>query len=699
MERVFLSFKAKVKALGPKDISRATVRKNNIFDFFKWDVLPQDQRFILGILDEAIAGETEDQDFKILKTLVRFGQKSEEPWPGKQWTQCRSMLASLFQVRKRAHTSCGPGGGGAAGTGGAANFANFPSSLDGLARDWSAELSSILKAPKVLFLQLYTDSPHRKLSRAFRHPVSGCITTCGHMQPATGANMLRRAHDYLVHMGDLVEKVVGQMSMRLEHVGTYRAGVEGVPASLELEHLFGMKELRCLLRTRPLVVPFKDTADGSEVMTALRAVTSHYVEKLTGLLSNSKGLGGWGGGFLSAWSAYQAELALEEVFWGHPLCQEDQVYSVSLETASTDANSLTHTRGCPGPPFCCSSWDRATASQKLDREQTKRIERLFKFCESIEGTVPVLGGALGVVFLEDCYMKRLSNPLGALQGPQPPGKVAKLVELEKVIEDLATRDSFRHPSAFGRAREMAKAKGQHVKDLLTQGLDQLDLKFLPHYTLRDIRKKKVLSWEDGRFVEVLRPGQKPCDESWAAGLTVAVCREIKARSLSFPKNLEVFRENGFPWMRQLLQRLSLHMADKERIIVLTFLSCVGMLMRGELDADILTKHQGLVHRPQIAPKRKEEEEKEKEEEVLEDVQELGQEEEQPVQQRTLSRAIPATSHRAWSEEVLRMSDWNEPDSKKAFNEYIRRCTESSVPYRSYSAFNRAKLKPRASVCF
>ena len=48
MERAFLSFKEKVKALGPKDKSRATVRKNNIYDFAKWDVLPQDQRFLLG---------------------------------------------------------------------------------------------------------------------------------------------------------------------------------------------------------------------------------------------------------------------------------------------------------------------------------------------------------------------------------------------------------------------------------------------------------------------------------------------------------------------------------------------------------------------------------------------------------------------------------------------------------------------------
>ena len=110
--------------------------------------------------------------------------------------------------------------------------------------------------------------------------------------------------------------------MRLEQVCKYRAGVEGVPASLEPQSLFGMKKLRYLLRTRPLVVPFKDTADGSGVMTALRAVTSHYVVKLTGLLRNSKGLGG----FLSTWSAYQAELALEEVFWGHPLCQEDSLF-------------------------------------------------------------------------------------------------------------------------------------------------------------------------------------------------------------------------------------------------------------------------------------------------------------------------------------------------------------------------------------
>ncbi|CAL8328898.1 unnamed protein product [Gadus morhua 'NCC'] len=402
MERVFLSFKERVKALGPKDKGRATVRKNNIYDFSKWDVLPQDQRFLLGILDEAIAGETENQDFQILKTLSRFGQKSEEPW------YCEAGLA--------------------------------------------AELSSVLKAPNVLFLQLYTDSPHRKLSRAFRHPL------------------------------------VGQMSMRLEQVCKFRAGVERVPVSLEPQSLFGMEELRCLLRTSPLVVPFKDTADGSGV----------------------------------------AELALEEVFWGHPLCQEDGVYSVSLGTASTDANPLTHYRGFPAQalPSAAAAGIEPPPLRNWtgDREQAERIQRLFRFCESIEGTVPVLGGALWMIFLEDW--------LGALQGPQPPGKVAMSVEVEKVTEDLATRDSFRHPSAFGRAREVAKAKGHDIKDLLTQGLDQLDLKFLPHYTLRDIRKRKVLSWEDGRFVEVLRPGQKPCDESWAAGLTEAVCREIEARKTS-----------------------------------------------------------------------------------------------------------------------------------------------------------------------
>ncbi|CAL8300696.1 unnamed protein product [Arctogadus glacialis] len=83
-------------------------------------MLRHDQRFLLGILDEAIAGETENQDFQILKTLSRFGQKSEEPW------YCEA--------------------------------ANFASSLDGLAADWSAELSSVLKAPNVLFLQLFTGS-------------------------------------------------------------------------------------------------------------------------------------------------------------------------------------------------------------------------------------------------------------------------------------------------------------------------------------------------------------------------------------------------------------------------------------------------------------------------------------------------------------------------------------------------------------
>ena len=337
MERVFLSFKERVKALGPKDKGRATVRKNNLSDFSKWDVLPQDQRFLLGILDEAIAGETENQDFQILKTLTRFGQKSEEPWycqvmATREAVEAVSIHAGLTisSADEGTHLMWSRGGlqelvgqrGQLFSCMSMFQAANFSSSLDGLAADWSTEVSSVLKAPNVLFLQMYTDSPHRKLSRAFRHPVSGCIAVCGHMQQVTAKKMVQRARDYLAHMGDLEEKLVGQMSMRMEQVCKFRAGVEGVPASLEPQSLFGMEELRCLLRTRPLVVPFKDTADGSGVMTALRAVTRHYVVELTGLMRNSNGLGG----FLSTWSAYQAELALEEVFWGHPLCQEDSLF-------------------------------------------------------------------------------------------------------------------------------------------------------------------------------------------------------------------------------------------------------------------------------------------------------------------------------------------------------------------------------------
>ncbi|XP_056441329.1 NACHT, LRR and PYD domains-containing protein 12-like, partial [Gadus chalcogrammus] len=82
----------------------------------------------------------------------------------------------------------------------------------------------------------------------------------------------------------------------------------------------------------------------------------------------------------ATWSAYQAELALEEVFWGHPLCQEDRVYSVSLGTASADANSLTHYRGFPAQALPSSAAagiePPPLRNWTGDREQAERIETL-----------------------------------------------------------------------------------------------------------------------------------------------------------------------------------------------------------------------------------------------------------------------------------------------------------------------------------
>ena len=77
-----------------------------------------------------------------------------------------------------------------------------------------------------------------------------------------------------------------------------------------------------------MVLPFRDEPDGKGLTTVLKEILLYLSSTLMREFNTHLGVGG----FLSSWTAYQAELAAEETLWGHPLSHTDKKWSVSLGT-------------------------------------------------------------------------------------------------------------------------------------------------------------------------------------------------------------------------------------------------------------------------------------------------------------------------------------------------------------------------------
>lgn len=110
--------------------------------------------------------------------------------------------------------------------------ANFQSSLDGKSMDMS---SVLVKVSHTVFchspgksnhIQLYTDSPHRHQSQAYKYPVSGLVVTCGLGHPQTQGAMHSRAAEYVQHMKELELKFFIKLVLRIKRVSVFSKGQE-----------------------------------------------------------------------------------------------------------------------------------------------------------------------------------------------------------------------------------------------------------------------------------------------------------------------------------------------------------------------------------------------------------------------------------------------------------------------------------------
>ncbi|MEQ2173651.1 hypothetical protein GOODEAATRI_034294 [Goodea atripinnis] len=176
-----------------------------------------------------------------------------------------------------------------------------------------------------------------------------------------------------------------------------------------------------LFRENPLVIPFKDSGFPHGLISTLDSMLGHFIDELSSMYHQSEGVARYD----ACWKSFQMELALEEMFFRHPLSKADYQLSVSLGTNTVNPNSLTHTRGFIGlaPHSAASAGEvpRPLEHWTWNNLQTKCLERIFPFCQTLEAAPAVTGVALVKVLLCDIFRRNTDIPFAAMKSNKAPG--------------------------------------------------------------------------------------------------------------------------------------------------------------------------------------------------------------------------------------------------------------------------------------
>lgn len=293
------------------DLARESIVKNSLSNPSKFNVLDDDQEFILNLLGKA-AREAEPDSAKFMWTLTRFGQKRE--WPLFLHGLAAPENTTAVSVHVACTLSAKPGSGvhvlwsssgleGWIGDRGemfpalsVSEAANYQSNLDGRPMDIGRDLLGFVMGGQVVagnltFLQLYTNSPHTHLPRVYKHPVSGCVATCGMLHQNLDTAMYARAAEYINHMEDTRLKFSSNcpVGVRVEQVRRFEE--RSLPMAVEPQAFFGEASLWQELSTKSLLVPFVDI-ERRGIVTLVTGVMGHLVDPAEGGVCGPQ-VGGW----------------------------------------------------------------------------------------------------------------------------------------------------------------------------------------------------------------------------------------------------------------------------------------------------------------------------------------------------------------------------------------------------------------------
>ena len=193
--------------------------------------------------------------------------------------------------------------------------------------------------------------------------------------------------------------------------------------------LIDVRALTSLLEEEPLLIP----VSGDSLSSICQGLGMQFCERLEQLLASH----GEMGGYISSWEAYQAELALEELFHGQPRCPQDSVYSVALGCSSVNVNSLTRTLGflaLPPPSSASAGLSPPPIHFCKQRSGTRdMVLRAWRVVDHIRAQDHVLGADVVEVLVGDLF-----------RGAPPPRSLEEMKDPKKqpLLRDIKDSSSY-----------------------------------------------------------------------------------------------------------------------------------------------------------------------------------------------------------------------------------------------------------------
>jgi len=329
---VKLEFRNRLIALISAGSMRRTIDKMNICDVSEIFILPEDSEEMLKVFQESINCTAAPQDFEPIIFSYRFGEKNRGTvtLPIRNATGVRKVCLhvgmsvepkhpeeSIFWSRNGLQKLVGNVGQLTTASG-LFECANYHSLNYGVSLDVSGRLRRVSRYPETLhFMQLYADIPHRYPKTRY-HPVSASILFGSGLRNSSEA-LMKEGQNYISEVRSNFMKMTRSVC-RLEFVMSLPSTliVDTVLAKdlVDVSHLFEV------LRDVDVLIPFADT----QFMSSLKHIGFIVCDKLQSLFDEHKG----SSNSSAVWEAYQLELTVEKILWGHPLSYLSNQCAVNL---------------------------------------------------------------------------------------------------------------------------------------------------------------------------------------------------------------------------------------------------------------------------------------------------------------------------------------------------------------------------------
>lgn len=571
---------------------RRTIDKNNLNDISQIFILPGDSVDILQMLQECIDSTVTPQGFRSIVFSYRFGEKNRERvhlpirdlssvvkvcvHVGISIEPCleseslfwsRMGIKSVIGRRGTLTTACG-----------FYECANFQTNLDGSQMDISAALRSISKIPeRVHFFQLYADLPHRYPKTRY-HPVSAAIIIGAGLRAHT-ESLIEDAESYISEALSNFMKLTNSVC-RLEYVMALPVTTQSVAAG----DFISMNNLYQVLHDHPLIVPFSD----NYFIDCLKIIGNHLCHTLKLLLDQYKGTSCG----MSVWQAYQYELTIEKLLWGHPLNFISNTYAVNLGPGiGIPSRSATDQFGFLKleHKFSCCMDERSMPPVKIFSQNKcvqDQLVKIYGFWDYLDGSYVVFGRRLVEVLLQDLYevgscWELLGTFISSLKDGSQCRKVVGVTSRASLANKLGSVTKCKFPMVFLILLKMVLNKGKDTEQAIIKGIETLNLSHFPAFRNRDQHGHPCLYWHASFGVWVIR------DLSEAEGATIdvrgnllcgLVLQELESRKLCFTRSLTGL---DFPWIVACLRKLDEErLEQKDIVLVMTFVTCIAFLESG-----------------------------------------------------------------------------------------------------------------------